>query len=138
MIRVIELQRFAYTPHGTFGEIRHDRFHCYTVERPWKQNKRNVSCIPTGLYVMRLGRFRDQYPSYELEDVPKRSLIKIHIANTMDDLRGCIGLGKELGFIRDLWAVSGSRETYNRFMTLMNDDPQAAIWVHNAKELAAV
>lgn len=117
----VELERFAYTPHGTFGRIMLPEFECFTVERPWLDNKRRQSCIPEGTYELVLGMYnRGGYPAYELMDVPDRSLIKIHVGNTMDDIVGCIAPGKALGFLERKWAVSSSRKAFNEFMVAMN------------------
>ena len=115
----VELERFAYTPMGTFGVLSMDEFRCFTVERPWLNNKPSVSCIPRGIYTVKFGRFhRGGYNCYELLDVPGRSLIKIHVGNTMDDVIGCIAVGKGLGYVNDLWAVTSSRKAYDEFMRL--------------------
>jgi len=113
----IELKRFAYTPFGVFGTLYLSEFQCYTVERPWLGNEQKVSCIPEGLYKTRLGYFnRGGYDCYEILDVPDRSLIKIHIGNTMDDVLGCIALGLDLGCIGGKWAVLRSKLAYDNFM----------------------
>ena len=125
------LERFAYTPHGTFGRLHAGDWSCFTIERPWLHNERNVSCIPTGRYRLRLGMHRrntpdpsDDYPAYEVEGVPGRSLIKIHVGNTLDDLKGCIALGTYLGYINSHWAVGSSQAAYARFMMAMGDAPE--------------
>lgn len=60
------------------------------------------------------------YPGYEVKDVPNRSLIKIHIGNTIDDVVGCIALGKSLGFMEIKWAVSSSKKAFSEFMQAMS------------------
>ena len=86
---------------------------------------------------MVLGRYnRGGYPAYELLDVPGRSLIKIHRANTMNDLLGCIGPGKDLGYIAGKWAVTHSRDAFGEFMDAMADVPNAEIDIRNVDELA--
>lgn len=65
-----------------------------TVERPWKDNARGVSCIPPGEYSMIFtlsARFHKKL--YILENVPDRSGIRIHAANYPHELEGCIALG---------------------------------------------
>ena len=88
------LTRFAYTKDGTFGRL--GRF--ITVEEEWQDNIPNISCIPCATYVCERSIFhRGGYPTYEIMDVPGRSLIKFHYAMTEEDLRGCVGLGMHLG-----------------------------------------
>lgn len=117
----IVVQRFAYTPVGTFGRIFVPSFQAYTVERPWLDNKPFVSCIPEGDYQFVLGKFtKGNYAAYEILDVPGRTLIKIHIANVADDVNGCVGIGRGLGFMDDRWAVTHSKETYWDMMGAMD------------------
>jgi hypothetical protein len=68
-------------------------FRCLSLERPWKDNRRGVSCIPLGSYSvfkhvsMKLGSV------LKFEKVNDRSDILIHVANKVNELRGCISLG---------------------------------------------
>lgn len=117
----VKLERFAYTPHGVFGRIIIPEFECFTVERPWLDNKPRQSCIPEGVYDLKLGVYnRGGYPAYEVMDVPGRSLIKIHVGNTIDDVVGCIAPGKALGFLERKWAVSSSKKAFGEFMAAMD------------------
>jgi hypothetical protein len=54
----IVLERFAYTPIGSFGRLMFPEFQCYTVERPWLDNKIRESCIPEGEYALKLGMYK--------------------------------------------------------------------------------
>ena len=119
----VYLERFCYSDMGTFGKLIFDDFECYTVERPWRDNIRRESCIPEGAYEIELGRYnKGGYPAYELVSVPDRSLIKIHIANTMDNVLGCIGVGEGLGFLKGKWAVTNSTKTHDKFMAAMDGE----------------
>ncbi len=114
------LERFAYSPFGVFGKIMIPEFECYTVERPWLNNKPRESCIPEGVYDIELGFYnRGGYPAYEILNVPGRSLIKIHVGNTIDDVVGCVAPGKSLGFMERKWAVSSSKKAFGEFMSAM-------------------
>jgi len=68
-----------------------------TLELPWRENESNRSCIPTGLYRLRVRSAsesqRFSYRHVELLDVPGRSAILIHAANWPAELRGCIAPG---------------------------------------------
>lgn len=68
-------------------------FTCNTMELPNKQNKQYVSCIPYGRYAV-VPYSSTKFPNvYQVLDVPNRDKILIHIANTVADLLGCIGVG---------------------------------------------
>jgi hypothetical protein len=95
----MELELFrTYYPDGTNGEIRHVGISiCHTIELPWLQNRRNVSCILEGRYALRK-RFTSRHGLHVLVvDVPGRSGILIHPANdAKTELRGCIAPVHEL------------------------------------------
>jgi hypothetical protein len=70
------------------------------LERPWKHNQRNESCIPAGDY---LAVFLPQTDSgkyqniYQLQSVPGRSDILIHAGNLVEHSRGCLLIGMSRG-----------------------------------------
>lgn len=126
----IQLERFAYSPFGTFGILSLPEFQCYTVERPWLDNQENVSCIPEGEYKMVPTRFeRGGYDTYQIAPVEGRTDIKVHIANTMNDVLGCLGLGLDLGWLRGKWAVLNSRVAFVQFMKAMDNAAFAEITI---------
>ena len=105
---------------GTFGRMFHsDGWFCYTVERPWQDNIPTFSCIPAGLYQVKLGVYhKHNYPAYELLNVPQRAGIKIHVANYAQELEGCIAPGRELGWVESYWAVTESQAAFDDLMAL--------------------
>ena len=42
----IELIRLRSGPHGTFGVLRYDGNVSLSIECPWLDNRRSLSCIP--------------------------------------------------------------------------------------------
>lgn len=85
------LQR-AYFKEGTNGTLfSSDIFLCHTIELPWLNNKRNVSCIPEGDYEV-VPRFSKRFQHHLiLKNVKGRSYILFHPANNaLKDLQGCI------------------------------------------------
>jgi len=67
-----------------------------TLELPWKDNQRRVSCIPVGAYKCKKHRSPRFGLSLWLQDVPNRSEILIHQGNFYADILGCILIGKDL------------------------------------------
>ncbi len=69
----------------------------FTLEDPWLDNARDISCIPVGVYrcLMTMSR-RWQKMMPEILNVPNRDHIRIHGGNTTDDTEGCILLGMEI------------------------------------------
>lgn len=82
----------TYFPEGTNGKLECEgKLIAYTIELPWKQNEKRVSCIPEGKYFIRK-RYSTKYKWHlEVVDVPNRSLILFHPANyAQNELLGCI------------------------------------------------
>jgi hypothetical protein len=68
-----------------------------TIELPWKQNQRCISCIPEGTYRLRKRRSPRFGLHLEVLDVPGRKYILFHPANdALRELRGCIAPVTEL------------------------------------------
>ena len=96
------LIRDTFSKKSTIGElfINGERI-CDTLENPWQDNQRNISCIPEGVYPVRLRLPRESgtrdYIHLLVKDVKDRDYILIHIGNTAKDTSGCIlvGLGTE-------------------------------------------
>lgn len=112
------LERFCYSDMGTFGRLTFNGFECYTVEKPWKDNRPEISCIPEDLYTANL--YESPTPGrgivWQLNKVPNRTFIQIHRGNTEDDVVGCIAVGKGLGYINKKWAVTNSRQAFIELM----------------------
>ena len=104
----------------------------YTLERPWLNNGRNVSCIPAGEYE---GVYLDRSASgkykniYHLRDVPDRSGILIHNGNVVTHTRGCILVGKVRGYLYNMPAVLQSRTALGELVdTLGKSDIRLRIY----------
>ena len=109
-----QLIRFRTSDHGTFGMFSMPGYHSYTIELPWRNNARNISCIPVGEYNVIWcwsGTFKRSL--YLLDSVSGRSGIRIHAGNLAGDkskgLRthsaGCILPGTRLGWLKGQRAV---------------------------------
>ena len=89
------LERNTHTQHETMGTLLMPSGIRYqTIERPWKDNAKGISCIPVGEYDIKFtlsNRFKKHL--YEVLNVPGRSGIRIHVANWAKELEGCIALG---------------------------------------------
>lgn len=114
----IQINRFAYSDKfGVFGEMDIAGTRLVTVERPWLDNKPNVSCIPVGKYkVVPRWYNRGGYAAMEVIDVPSRSHILFHIGNTLHDSAGCILVTSQEGCIGGIWGGTGSTTAFNYFM----------------------
>lgn len=103
------------------------------VEPPWRDNRRNESCVPAGCYfasvVPKRGRFESWGNIDELiyvQDVPGRDGIYFHPANRATELRGCIAPGTWFGEIVEQnhldHAVMSSTEAHNQLIQLVKSN----------------
>lgn len=93
-----------------------------TLERPWLDNKKYVSCIPPGLYVFKFHSGPTKKRVWQA-DVPNRTGILIHSGNIVDETVGCILIGT--GFQKwpgDKTALKQSREALNRLREYIGID----------------
>ena len=82
----------TYFPEGTNGKLECEgRLICNTIELPWRNNERRVSCIPEGEYFIEK-RYSLKFKWHlHVLDVENRSLILFHPANNaLKELNGCI------------------------------------------------
>ena len=76
-----------------FNEDGNKIFSCLTLELPWRNNERMVSCIPLGTYDV-IPRTSAKFKNHlYVTDVPNRSFILIHQGNYHSDILGCILVG---------------------------------------------
>ena len=100
-VKVVNLLiiRDTFTEKSTIGRlfINGESF-CDTLENPWIDNQRSISCIPKGNYKVRLRLARESatrdYLHLLVQDVPNRDYILFHRGNTAKDTSGCILVGK--------------------------------------------
>ncbi len=81
-----------YFPQGTNGELllNGERI-CFTIELPWKNNERKVSCIPEGKYRLNIRSNKEFGWHLLVTGVQKRGVILMHPANNaLAELEGCI------------------------------------------------
>lgn len=122
------IRRLDSSDQGAFGRLYLDDNEAfYTMELPNRENKANLSCIPTGIYkasrvyVQKFGK-----RAYLLENVPNRFGILIHSANFAGDtslgyksqLYGCIALGEKIGTMDGQKCLLLSRPAIRRFEQL--------------------
>lgn len=63
---------------------------CDTLELPWKNNQRNISCIADGIYPYEVV----DGLAIRIDNVNGRDGIFMHVANSWKELRGCVAVGK--------------------------------------------
>ncbi len=119
-MKKLTLVRTHMDKHGTFGILYTKGFSCYTVEKPWDDNKPFISCIPAGEYKC------DKYVSskhgetYLVAGVEGRSYILFHKENTPSDVTGCIALGRDRN--RATTLIGDSTDAFREFMQHLRGD----------------
>jgi hypothetical protein len=127
----VALRRLKSSCHGTQGVlILPDGVFCNTLELPWRENKRKLSCIPCGEYKVEIRNSPKFGEIYWVTNVLERDYILIHSGNLAGDttqglkshVEGCILLGSYWGVIGGQLALMNSKPTVRRFMDRMQGE----------------
>lgn len=117
-MKQIELQRVCFSPKGTFG-VFIDSNTClpiaFSLEKPWLDNKREISCIPCGTYVCKM---KEDGKKILVGNVPGRDGIQIEVFNYEEQSKGCIAAGMEL--LRKDGVVVGVARSQEAFNLLLD------------------
>jgi hypothetical protein len=70
-----------------------------TLELAWKNNAKQISCIPKGTYKVKKRTSAKYGEHFHILNVPNRDMILIHHANFSHQLLGCLAPGKGLADI---------------------------------------
>jgi hypothetical protein len=106
--------RDEFTDSSTMGNLYlNGEWLCDTLELPYLDNQRSISCIPAGEYKVRLRTARESstrdYLHLLVEDVKDRSFILFHRGNSARDSRGCVlvGIGRKQDFVKNSTLAMG-------------------------------
>lgn len=139
MKRVI-LTRHYQTQEATYGALLvHNgvqiNFQSVCLELPWRDNQRAMSCVPAGEYDLVL-EFSPKFSIdlWELKDVPGRAECKIHTANYVRQLNGCIAPGKSFGHLDadGVFDILNSDLTRKAFHTALTGETKVRIKIVDA------
>lgn len=101
-------------------------FSCLTLERPWLNNTKGISCIPTGTYICVKVPATEhiKYPHISVTNVSNRSGVCVHIFNEFFQSEGCIGVGSSWGDINkdNIPDLLHSGDTFKSLMSVMPDE----------------
>lgn len=112
-MNIARMVRSASTAQGSFGRLTFGGITLHTVELPWRDNRRQRSCIPAGAYRCALVNSPRFGRVYGVANVPGRSHVLIHPANLGGDidagwdtqLQGCIAPCERLGGMKNTKGV---------------------------------
>ena len=122
------IERYPHSKKETIGSgfvLENDfiKYEFLTLELPWKDNKKRVSCIPIGEYPV-VKRWSKKFGDhFHILDVPNRDYILIHKGNYHTDILGCILPGDDLDDINDDNEVDviNSTKTLNKLLKMLPD-----------------
>jgi hypothetical protein len=110
----VTLQRTLLSKYGVRGVMYYQNKRiAHTLENPWIDNQRIISCIPTGKYKVKndnTGRFK----WWRIYDVPGRGLIEIHEGNnTISEHNNTLYIKNSLYTLRYLKKILPNNFTLN-------------------------
>lgn len=139
MAITLDLIRVGSSNRGTFGVLRHGQVpFVLTLERPWLDNKQDVSCIPAGRYRCRKIRSPKFGNTYEICDVPGRTHVLFHAGNTISDTEGCVLVGEEFSGTWDKPMLVSSQRGFGELMKFLDGAPEFDIVILEFKSVDSV
>lgn len=95
------LLRLAHEPEQTIGQlVLYNEivplWSCYTLELPWRNNQRNVSCIPAGQYFVGHRESERFGHHLHIKNIPGRMWCLFHAGNFSRQVQGCVLVGRSV------------------------------------------
>lgn len=113
---------------GTFGTLQwahQSAPFAVCLENPWKDNAKNVSCIPSGRYWCKPFDSPTHGPTFQIMDVPGgRTFILYHRGNVSADTEGCVLIGEYYHFLHGQPSVAASGEGWREFWDEAKDEDE--------------
>ena len=107
---------------------------CLTCERPWLDNQRGISCIPTGQYTCIEVNSPKFGHTFEVTGVPQRSEILLHKGNIDDDSHGCIILGESFArWSTGQLSLGSSFLAFEEFLQQFKDQSSFSLTIREVK-----
>ena len=109
----ITIVRTSENGGSTTGELYVDgQFIAHTLELPWRNNASYISAIPAGAYPAHLRYDKSDGWRIQLDNVPGRSGVQIHVGNYPSQIEGCVLVGT--GVVNSENRVEDSGAAYDR------------------------
>lgn len=130
---IFKLVRISMIPDGTFGVLLEENIpFALTVERPWLNNQKGISCIPGGSYTCRRVDSPKFGNTFEVVNVRDRSEILFHKGNVGDDSHGCIIIGEQFESLSGKVAVLSSAKGFSEFLDRLKNRVFFTLEITNA------
>ena len=120
---MITLIRF-FKKDFTLGILTKDNNIFFTLELPFKDNQKNISCIKSGIYNIIKWKSPKHGDCLKICDVPNRTNILIHAGNYLKDTKGCILIGE---MIKNDGTIYNSKIALKKLIYIINDNDKIEI-----------
>jgi len=122
---------------STFGVFIDDKNvpFAVTLELPWKDNANNVSCIPCGTYKVKRVTTPNHGNCFQITNVPNRTMILLHVANTNKDILGCVGVGEKFDPVSGVDGIAESTFGYKEFMRKLEGVDEFSLRIIDCTEI---
>lgn len=104
-----------------------------TLERPWKDNQRSISCIPTGAYICKRIISPKFGNTFQVIDVPNRDMIEFHKGTFEKDTHGCIIIGEQFGSLLNQPVVFASQAGFEEFLRITTTVSEFELFIRDPK-----
>lgn len=91
-----------------------------TLELPWKNNEENISRVPAGKYKARIRADGALGWRIELDNVPDRKNVQLHVGNYPRDSTGCVLIGTKVSAANNTCSIEGSKTGLDALKTAMD------------------
>jgi hypothetical protein len=125
--QILKLAR-DYAATNTSGLVTHNsNYVCQTLELPWLNNQKNISCICEGVFQLKKRFTKKRGWHIWVTNVPNRDMILVHLGNDLDnkdgdkkiDSLGCICPNEKIEMVKGRYEGVNSRDGLKAFNDLV-------------------
>lgn len=118
----LKLKRVSENDDATFGVLINGNIpFAVTLEPAWEDNKKGISCIPSGPYNCKRVKSPKFGDTFEILDVVERTHILFHKGNSERNTQGCVLIAEEFGRLNGKAAVLASGRGFTEFMSILKE-----------------
>ena len=118
----LKLKRVADNEDATFSVLINGNIpFAVTLEPAWEDNKKGISCIPSGPYSCKRVKSPKFGDTFEILDVEERTHILFHKGNSERNTQGCVLIAEEFGRLNGKAAVLASGRGFTEFMSILKE-----------------
>ena len=131
----LKLKRVADNEDATFGVLINGNIpFAVTLEPAWEDNKKGISCIPSGPYSCKRVKSPKFGDTFEILDVEERTHILFHKGNSERNTQGCVLIAEEFGRLNGKAAVLASGRGFTEFMSILKQVDEFELIIEDNNE----